>query len=237
MIGIYKFTCIKNGKIYIGQSTNIESRYNGHKNNHLNNNLKNDYNTKFYRALRKYKFDNFEHEIIEEVSMELLDEREKYWIAYYDSFKNGYNSNSGGVGVTDRGEDHPLAKLTDAQVLEIKEYLKNNTLTQYQLQDKYKITQSEISNINNGKKWGHLGNYNYPIRKDGIMRKGSNNHKSVFTDEDVMTIRNRYVNESGKEIYEDYKNRCSYTTLERILLGKTYDYLPIYKKKLKQWQK
>lgn len=34
--------------------------------------------------------------MIEEVENEKMDEREKYWIEYYDSYFNGYNSTLGG---------------------------------------------------------------------------------------------------------------------------------------------
>ena len=64
---------------------------------------------------------------------------------------------------------------------------------------------------------------------------GERNGQASFTDEEVISIRNRYVNETGREIYKDYKDRVSYSALERILLGTTYSYLPIYKKKQKIW--
>lgn len=38
-----------------------------------------------------------------------------------------------------------------------------------------------------------------------------------------------------KEIYKDYFNICSYTTFERLLIGKTYNEIPIYKKSKKEW--
>ena len=41
----------------------------------------------------------FHIEQIEECDNELLDEREKYWIAFYDSYKNGYNSTPGGTAL------------------------------------------------------------------------------------------------------------------------------------------
>lgn len=54
--------------------------------------------TKFYNALRKYGYKNFTFEVIEECSNDpaILDERERYWIEFYDSYKNGYNSTLGG---------------------------------------------------------------------------------------------------------------------------------------------
>ena len=49
-----------------------------------------------YKAFRKYGVENFTFEEIEEVENDLLDEREKYWISFYDSYYNGYNSTIGG---------------------------------------------------------------------------------------------------------------------------------------------
>lgn len=237
MIGIYKFTCKLNNKSYIGQSINIETRYKGHFNNHTNKNLK-DYNTKFYRALRKYGFENFQFDIIEIVeNKDLLNNREIYWIKYYDSFFNGYNSNLGGVNVTECNELHPNAKISNKQLLEIKDLLQNSSISQYELGEKYNLTQSEISNINLGKKWSNLGECEYPIRKEESRLKGEKHPLAVLDDNIVMEIRNRYVNEQAKSIYEDYKNICSYITFERALMGRTYSYLPIYKKKEKIWTK
>ena len=63
MKGIYKFTNKINGKSYIGQSVQLETRYNSHKRNYNNSNLS-VYNSKFYRAIRKYGFENFDYEIL-----------------------------------------------------------------------------------------------------------------------------------------------------------------------------
>ena len=162
--GIYKFENNENGKIYIGQAQNLGVRYNSHFNNHNNENLK-DYNTKFYRALRKYGFHNFTYEILELVDLNNLNAREEYWIEYFNSFNNGYNGNKGGDKVTERGEDHPCSKLSNKEVEEIKDLLKNTNISQYQIADKYKVSQSIISEINTGEKWSSIGSNDYPIRK------------------------------------------------------------------------
>ena len=48
--------------------------------------------------MRKYGIENFSFEVIEECSLEQLNEREVYWIAYYNSFnkEKGYNMTPGG---------------------------------------------------------------------------------------------------------------------------------------------
>ena len=49
-----------------------------------------------YRAINKYGIENFSIETLEET--ENPEEREKYWIEYFGSFKNGYNATIGGDG-------------------------------------------------------------------------------------------------------------------------------------------
>lgn len=55
-------------------------------------------NIKFYRAINKYGEENFEIEVIEDLieTREELNQKEKYWIKYFDSMKSGYNSTEGG---------------------------------------------------------------------------------------------------------------------------------------------
>ena len=50
--------------------------------------------------MRKYGIENFKIEEIEKCKDEDLNSREKYWISYYNSYHNGYNSTEGGDGRT-----------------------------------------------------------------------------------------------------------------------------------------
>ena len=94
MIGIYKITCNETGKCYIGQSIDIENRWF----QHICAAKYETDNNKFYNAMRKYGYENFTYEIIEECSNSQaeLDDRERYWIEYYNSYEDGYNSTRGG---------------------------------------------------------------------------------------------------------------------------------------------
>lgn len=104
MIGIYKIENKVNKKAYIGQSIHIEQRWLEHKQPSIYNNPNHkSYSYALYEAFRKYGIDNFEFSIIEECSKEQLNEREKYWIQYYDSYNNGYNMTLGGDGVAKEG--------------------------------------------------------------------------------------------------------------------------------------
>ena len=50
------------------------------------------------KAIRKHKKENFKFEVIEECSPDILNDREIFWISELDTFKNGYNSTTGGEG-------------------------------------------------------------------------------------------------------------------------------------------
>lgn len=104
--GIYKFTNKINGKIYIGQSIDIIAR----KRSHINDAYckGKDSNCPFHQAIIKYGENGFNFEIIEECPKELLNEREKYWIQYYDSYHNGYNASPGGDNCGERSDGRAL---------------------------------------------------------------------------------------------------------------------------------
>ena len=95
--GIYKITNKINNKCYIGQSTDIYQRWIGHKSQSRPVKEGGDL-AAIHQAIRKYGIDNFLFEIIEVVYPELLNEREQYWIQYYDSYNQGYNNTLGGDG-------------------------------------------------------------------------------------------------------------------------------------------
>ena len=92
MIGIYKITNQLNGHSYIGQSIHIEQRWEEHL-------YKSSGCSLLKYALYKYGKENFTFEVIEECTQFKLNEREIYWIKYYDTFNNGYNLTLGGSGV------------------------------------------------------------------------------------------------------------------------------------------
>lgn len=88
---IYCITNTINGKRYVGQTIKmLEKRWMQHK---IDSKRFKGY---FQRALKKYGFDCWKQEILEETDN--LNDREQYWIAHYDTLnpKRGYNSTSGG---------------------------------------------------------------------------------------------------------------------------------------------
>lgn len=91
---VYKLTSPSN-KCYIGITTmTLEKRLSCH----FSNSKKHD--TKLYFAFRKYGFDTFKIEILEECSTrEELIEKEITYIEQYNSYHKGYNMTTGGEGV------------------------------------------------------------------------------------------------------------------------------------------
>jgi hypothetical protein len=86
MIGIYKITN-PNGKIYIGQSVNVDKRLKEYK---YVCNCKNQ--PKLYNSLKKYGFTKHIFEVIEECKIGELNTRERYWQEFYHVIgKEGLN--------------------------------------------------------------------------------------------------------------------------------------------------
>lgn len=168
MIGIYKITNLINNKIYIGQSTHIKTRWKSHQNDYNNSNSS-GYNTMLYNAMRKYGIENFKFEILEECNLEELNNKECYWIKYYNTYIgfencNGYNMTLGG------NYSSPHSLLTYNQVEEIKNLLMNSSISQTELGEQYGVSSMTISDINRGIIWVD-DSLNYPLRKINI-RKG-----------------------------------------------------------------
>lgn len=94
--GIYCIENLVNGKKYIGQSCNLDWRWYDHKRRLI----KQRHDNKHLQAsCNKYGIDNFKFDIIEYCDEDKLNEREIYWISYYNTYLgDGYNQTLGGEG-------------------------------------------------------------------------------------------------------------------------------------------
>ena len=230
MIGIYKITRKETGKSYIGQSNDITRRFKEHI---FKNEIPID------KAIQKYGKENFEFEILEECSLEELDEKERYWINYYNTYKGfGYNCSEGGG--LNFGENNGRALITESDVISIrKAYNEHKNRKKVYESYKDKITFSTFASIWDGTSWKHImpeiyteENKKYYSALSSIGEKSVN---AVLSDEEVMNCRKRYINENAKEIYADFSDRIKFQTLQQILWGRTYKHLPVYSKKKKEW--
>ncbi|MEY4332404.1 MAG: hypothetical protein RLZZ196_1142 [Bacteroidota bacterium] len=141
---IYCACCIFNSKKYIGQTKkSLEWRIKKHYYD------TNQYKAKFQNALLKYGKDGFIWGIIEECDYNSLNEREFYWIEYYDTYNNGYNSTHGGDGgyVTHCREYKLMSPW--GEIIEGSNIM--------ELSRKYQLNSSEICNVLNKKIKSHKG--------------------------------------------------------------------------------
>jgi group I intron endonuclease len=89
MVGIYKITNPK-GKVYIGQSIDIERRFKEYKGVYCKN------QRKLYYSLKKYGWENHKFEVIEECNEKNLIQRENYWKDFYNTLEEGLNCRKDG---------------------------------------------------------------------------------------------------------------------------------------------
>lgn len=93
---IYVITNDINGKQYVGKTTDtLVRRFNDHCKDSVLTHCK---GRPLYHAMNKYGKEHFHISQLEECELEILPEREQYWIATLDTYHNGYNATLGGEG-------------------------------------------------------------------------------------------------------------------------------------------
>ena len=117
---IYKHTNKINGKSYIGKTCqSVQERWRKDGIGYQKS------SPIFWQAIQKYGWDNFEHSILEQnLSEKEVNEREKYWIKFYDCCvldgkDKGYNIDRGGTGFSSE-----LGSILSKQNWENEEYRK-----------------------------------------------------------------------------------------------------------------
>lgn len=146
--GIYILTS-QSGKKYIGQSVNLGARKKVFFSfNHTYGGYKIDC------ARKKYNHKSlWDYKVLEYCDVDMLDEREKHYIALYDTINNGYNSDGGGNEnkiVSDetrkkQSESHKGMKHTNEHNLKISESLKGHTLIHTEeTKDKMRLSHNKV---------------------------------------------------------------------------------------------
>lgn len=113
MKGIYQITNLRSGKMYVGQSIDIEKRFKDHiyeleHNIHSNRYLQSSWN--------KYGKSNFVFSMLEKVQEEdNLTSRERYWVDYYGGYESDVLYNLREPGPTGRLSREALDRLSESQ--------------------------------------------------------------------------------------------------------------------------
>ena len=181
--GVYKITNLITNKSYIGVSIHIEQRWKEHQNGHGSK--------KLYQDFWKYGIKNFSFEIIEECPESEIYNKETEWIQYYNSYKNGYNENPGGINNNLQAIEKTKKDIYcyDLEGNFIKKY---NSLSE--AEQELGIPNSNISRAakNKGRTKQYQWSYNYienypPYKRKcytGLMQKGKHLKKVCQYDKD-----------------------------------------------------
>lgn len=204
---IYKITS-PSGRIYIGQSKNIEKRlsyYSG---------LQCAEQRKIYASLVKYGWENHTFEIIETCSYSDIDEREKYWISHHNSSSDSnLNILHGGKGSAGRVWTRELRdKLRDANIgrKQSPETIQKRILANTG-KKRTEETKRKMSEALKGKKRSPEAIANYKKGRIGI--KLSDSHKEVLRQ--IMLTNNPF---KGKKHSEETKAKMREAKAKNKLL-------------------
>lgn len=199
-----------NNKVYIGQSINAEQRFIQHcKPRSAKNSL-------IAKAIQKYGKEHFWVEILEK-QIKNYNEREIYWIKFYNSLSpNGYNLQKGGEEPpVSYGINNINSSIKDIEtLLMLKEDLKNTNLSYSQLAKKYNTNKKTVLRINHGISYAELFE-DYPIRKNP-------NKSNKLTEEQVDEIIDilQYSYRQYGDISKQYG--VNIKVIQDINLGETY---------------
>lgn len=162
MYYIYCYINKINGHKYVGQTNNLKRRIREHRSCALNP-KSSSYNDLIHSKMRQYGIDNFEIEVLEQIytdDINIVNEREQFWIKEKNSFRGdgeGYNSDLGG------GSRIRNSILSQDQIASLKKEIQEG-IPYYELEQKYNISASFISSINNGL-YFYDKNQDYPLYK------------------------------------------------------------------------
>ena len=142
---IYAYKKKSSNKIvYVGQTNNLEYRHKQHIKYDPYNPNNREYNYPLSRGIRKYGEDEYELIILEDdLLQDQLNEREIYWIKFYDTYFNGYNQSTGGSNPVKPNFDDKLIDL-------VIELLRDYENSYRDICDKTGLSMTHVYNINTG---------------------------------------------------------------------------------------
>ena len=204
---IYCYTNLINGKQYIGQTNNLENRKKQHIQDtiHQHKGHENAYNQPIHCAMRKYGIDNFKLEILAVINTSDWSEvntlEQKFITERNTMAPNGYNLQ--GTGYANPGKNK--SKIPQETIKNIISDLKNN-ISILEIADKYQISRSYVSDINNGRCLRQQ-NEIYPLQQNRMTKE---DYFEIF---DLLINTNWSMREIGR-----YVNR-HHDTIEKINKG------------------
>lgn len=204
---------IDNKIVYVGQTVNLKNRHYRHiKIDPWDDTLR-EYNYPLSRGIRKNGEDSYELVILEEVKdRSKLNDREIYYIKYYDTYYNGYNQSTGG--------SNPVMPLYDEEEIDIViKMLYDYSIPYEKIKEKTGLSLTHIYNINSGER-RRRDEITYPIRPSNA--KGTKGIK--FSPETVKEI-HRLILETDltyTKIAEMFN--CNYLTIRYINKGERKAY-------------
>ena len=148
MYYIYCYTNKINQHKYVGQTNNYRRRIREHHSCAFNKKAS-SFNDLIHKKIREYGEANFQITILETLyndEIEEVNQREIYWIEKMQSHCStglGYNISRGG------GRRGYSSILSDEELMNLKEDIKKG-IPYYEIENKYNISASFISSINNG---------------------------------------------------------------------------------------
>lgn len=193
-----------------------------------------EYNNQIHTAMREFGRENFYLEILEECEKELLNEREKYWIQYFNSYKDGYNGTEGGdfLNSDTSGEKNGRALLSEEDVYYIRECYNNHI----PFREVYALYKDKISKRGLQKVWyfetwqkihpeyhtdenRHWHNHNAKANSSEVAA----NNKRHFSKEQVLEMREKYTQGmSVQEIWSTMYPNLAKSTVYNAVKGITY---------------
>lgn len=161
----------------------------------------------------KYGMENFTFEVIEK-NVKNYNEREKYWIQYYNCITpNGYNMTEGGEEPPVwKKEEHPMATHNQQEIDEIVDKLQHTQLTTQEIAKMYNYNICSIQRINRGLLW-YDEKLVYPLREESTQAFSEERAKNVIYDLQHTTL-------TQKEIGLKYNLKRSAVTM--INIGKNH---------------
>lgn len=195
-----------NKKVYVGQTVNLKQRWL----QHISNSKRKNRYSLIDLAISKFGIEHFNIEVLEK-DVEDYDQREIYWIEYFNSMTpNGYNITQGGSS-SGVGCDSILSKIKNEEDLDkIILQIKNTNSSFDSIAKEWNVSPSTISSINLGRYY-YNPETEYPIRKNRM------------SDEELEKIFYSLKNETNKKLTDISKEfSIDLSVLNDINYGKLH---------------